>query len=442
MGWSATTGITRGDRGDGRDRARARRAGRVLVVFRPLRYSRTRHLARELAAALAAADVVAVADVSGASEPRPDGVSGKLVVDALAELRPGCRSPGRPSSPMPRDSRPDAPVPATSSSPRERRRRVSGQARPGVPRMILGRPWRDDLSSPGGAYAPYPRFEGSGNRHACGTKVCRKRDDESTAGRSAIEESVPLARLTTVGIGGPARRSRSRRRSPSWSAWSLGGRARLADRSDRARVEPARGGRRRRRARRPARGRARCGRDRWRAARRRRRCGERGLPAPCGGGSRRLRVRVRDPGHGRRRRADERRRVRQRLVASARARARRRPGRCRLADPRRARPRVPALGTPGGPGRRAGRVPTRAAAAGRCEADGRRDERAAKGDAADEQADVRERVQEPGARARRRADARSLRPQGTPDRRRSDLAGRMRTSSRTRATRPRPMRSH
>ena len=64
-------------------------AGRVLVVFRPLRYSRTRHLARELAQALTAADAVAVAEVSGASEPRPDGVSGKLVVDALAELRPG-----------------------------------------------------------------------------------------------------------------------------------------------------------------------------------------------------------------------------------------------------------------------------------------------------------------------------------------------------------------
>lgn len=63
--------------------------GRVLVVFRPLRYSRTRHLARELAQALAAADAVAVTDVSGASEPRIDGVSGKLVVDALAELRPG-----------------------------------------------------------------------------------------------------------------------------------------------------------------------------------------------------------------------------------------------------------------------------------------------------------------------------------------------------------------
>ncbi|HEX3454645.1 MAG TPA: Mur ligase domain-containing protein [Gaiellaceae bacterium] len=64
-------------------------AGRVLVVFRPLRYSRTRHLARELAAALARADVVAVADVNGSSESRLDGVSGKLVVDELTELRPG-----------------------------------------------------------------------------------------------------------------------------------------------------------------------------------------------------------------------------------------------------------------------------------------------------------------------------------------------------------------
>ncbi len=69
--------------------ARGQTAGRVLVVFRPLRYSRTRYLAHELARALSAADVLAVADVSGAGEPRPDGVSGKLVVDALAELRPG-----------------------------------------------------------------------------------------------------------------------------------------------------------------------------------------------------------------------------------------------------------------------------------------------------------------------------------------------------------------
>ena len=69
--------------------AREEFPGRVLVVFRPLRYSRTRHLARELAAALAGADVVAVADVYGADEPALDDITGKLVVEALAEIRPG-----------------------------------------------------------------------------------------------------------------------------------------------------------------------------------------------------------------------------------------------------------------------------------------------------------------------------------------------------------------
>jgi UDP-N-acetylmuramate--alanine ligase len=59
------------------------------VLFQPHLYSRTRHLARELAAALAAADSVAVADVYPAREEPLPGVTGKLVVEALAELRPG-----------------------------------------------------------------------------------------------------------------------------------------------------------------------------------------------------------------------------------------------------------------------------------------------------------------------------------------------------------------
>jgi len=63
--------------------------GRLLVLFQPHLYSRTRHLARELAAALAAADVVAVTDVYPAREEPVEGVTGKLVVDALADLRPG-----------------------------------------------------------------------------------------------------------------------------------------------------------------------------------------------------------------------------------------------------------------------------------------------------------------------------------------------------------------
>jgi UDP-N-acetylmuramate--alanine ligase len=66
-----------------------RDGGRLLVLFQPHLYSRTRHLSRELAAALAKADVVAVADVYAAREAPVEGVTGKLLVDALCELRPG-----------------------------------------------------------------------------------------------------------------------------------------------------------------------------------------------------------------------------------------------------------------------------------------------------------------------------------------------------------------
>jgi UDP-N-acetylmuramate--alanine ligase len=63
--------------------------GRVLVLFQPHLFSRTRHLARELGTVLAAADVVAVADVYPAREEPVAGVDGKLVVDALVTERPG-----------------------------------------------------------------------------------------------------------------------------------------------------------------------------------------------------------------------------------------------------------------------------------------------------------------------------------------------------------------
>ena len=63
--------------------------GRVLVAFQPHLYSRTRHLAHELAAALAAADAVAVTGVYAAREDPVEGVEGKLVVDELAAERPG-----------------------------------------------------------------------------------------------------------------------------------------------------------------------------------------------------------------------------------------------------------------------------------------------------------------------------------------------------------------
>ena len=71
------------------DIAASRDGGRVLVLFQPHLYSRTRHLAREFGTSLAAAEIVAVTDVYRAREEPVEGVTGKLVVDALAETRPG-----------------------------------------------------------------------------------------------------------------------------------------------------------------------------------------------------------------------------------------------------------------------------------------------------------------------------------------------------------------
>ncbi len=71
--------------------------GRLLVVFQPHLYSRTRHLARAFGAALAAADAVCVTEVYRAREQPIEGVSGKLVVDAVAKVRPGVRLAWTPS---------------------------------------------------------------------------------------------------------------------------------------------------------------------------------------------------------------------------------------------------------------------------------------------------------------------------------------------------------
>jgi UDP-N-acetylmuramate--alanine ligase len=57
----------------------------VRVLFQPHLYSRTRHLAGELADALANADDVTVTDVYPAREEPVAGVTGKLVVDGLSD---------------------------------------------------------------------------------------------------------------------------------------------------------------------------------------------------------------------------------------------------------------------------------------------------------------------------------------------------------------------
>jgi UDP-N-acetylmuramate--alanine ligase len=67
--------------------ARTLAEGRVLVLFQPHLFSRTQHLAQEFGRALSAADAVAVADVYPAREQPLEGVTGKLVVDAVRGTR-------------------------------------------------------------------------------------------------------------------------------------------------------------------------------------------------------------------------------------------------------------------------------------------------------------------------------------------------------------------
>jgi UDP-N-acetylmuramate--alanine ligase len=73
------------------DLAAVRGTGRLLALFQPHLYSRTLYLAHGFAEALAAADAVCVTDIYPARETPLPGVTGRLIVDELAGLRPGMR---------------------------------------------------------------------------------------------------------------------------------------------------------------------------------------------------------------------------------------------------------------------------------------------------------------------------------------------------------------
>ena len=73
------------------DIAAVRNGGRVLALFQPHLYSRTMHLAHEFAVALATADAACVTDIYPAREEPLPGVTGRLIVDGLAGVRPGMR---------------------------------------------------------------------------------------------------------------------------------------------------------------------------------------------------------------------------------------------------------------------------------------------------------------------------------------------------------------
>jgi UDP-N-acetylmuramate--alanine ligase len=63
--------------------ARSVHPGRLVAVFQPHLYSRTRALGAETGRALGAADLVVVTDVYAAREAPVPGVSGRLVADAV-----------------------------------------------------------------------------------------------------------------------------------------------------------------------------------------------------------------------------------------------------------------------------------------------------------------------------------------------------------------------
>jgi UDP-N-acetylmuramate--alanine ligase len=61
--------------------------GRLIAVFQPHRYSRTRVLYREFGDSFSSADAVLITEVYGAGEMPQPGVNGKLIVDAICETR-------------------------------------------------------------------------------------------------------------------------------------------------------------------------------------------------------------------------------------------------------------------------------------------------------------------------------------------------------------------
>jgi UDP-N-acetylmuramate--alanine ligase len=63
---------------------------RVIAVFQPHRYSRTRAFYREFGESFSSADAVLITEVYGAGEMPQPGVNGKLIVDAI------CETPGHP----------------------------------------------------------------------------------------------------------------------------------------------------------------------------------------------------------------------------------------------------------------------------------------------------------------------------------------------------------
>ena len=323
----------------------------LIAVYQPHVFERTRQLYCELGVALGLADAAIVTDVIGGRDaPRARR-------EREARPRPGA----------------GADAPWLGAEPRRRR---AARARLGAPRR-RGR---------------HARRRGAVADRACDRRRGWPNDVE-------IERGVPLAQLTTIGTGGPARafarprtsrelaealRLRAATKDSTCVVVGLGSNFLAADdgvdalvlrlEGELATVEIRDDG-------------LDAGGGATNAV-----CLHRAREAGLGG----LEFACAIPGTAGGGVSDERRCVRARLVGRPRPRARRlRRGRALARRPTSSASTYRRSALRPGRGRRAGRVPARAAPAGRDQGDRRRARRATEGDAADEQADLRERLQEP-----------------------------------------------
>ena len=287
-------------------------AARLIAVFQPHLYSRTKAFAEEFGAALALADEAVVLDVYPArEEPVGElaGVSGLLVARAAAD-----RMGGRP----------------VAWAPTVEQAREAARARASAPGRVLVTVGAGDVFTLAEALVA----EGA------------KRDGGAAMKPpEGVERDYPLARLTTVRTGGPAdwfARPATEEQLVELLAWAEERGA--GDRPGRLGLEPA--GRRRRLPRSRDQARRRAGRDR---ARRRAHALRRRRPAALGGrqggrlGPLGPRVRDQHPRHRRRRGEDERQRLRRPARRGPRVGRRLHRGGHRAPRPDRARLRLPQL---------------------------------------------------------------------------------------------------
>ena len=146
-------------------------AGRLLVAFQPHRYSRTQHLLSEFASCFGEADLLWITEVYAASEEPIADIHGKRLVEAIAAT-------GQPA--------------AFAATLGLLRSKVRQALKPGDVAVFLG---AGDITQV--AHALAEDLHMTGTTHAQALRELVSTDSE-------VLENEPLAKRTTLGVGGPA----------------------------------------------------------------------------------------------------------------------------------------------------------------------------------------------------------------------------------------------